>query len=56
MMKASEFIKSPAVKKVLKIASTAVAVAVAVSGVISEQKQAEEFENLKKAVSDLQNK
>lgn len=44
------------VKKVLSIASIAVAGIVAVTGAIADQKKQQEFDELKKAVADLQNK
>lgn len=43
------------VKKVLSIASIAVAGIVAVTGAIADQKKQQEFEDLKKAVAELQN-
>ena len=43
-------------KKVLSIASIAVAGIVAVTGAISDQRKQQEFEDLKKAVAALQNK
>lgn len=51
-----DFIKKPAIKKGLGIASVLFTGLVAVSGAISDRKKEQEFEDLKKAVSDLQNK
>lgn len=51
-----DFIKKPAIKKSLGIASVLFTGLVAVSGAISDRKKEQEFEDLKKAVSDLQNK
>lgn len=43
------------VKKVIGIASVAVAGIMAVTNALSDQKKQQEFEDLKKAVADLQN-
>lgn len=49
-------LENETVKKVLGFVPVAVAGVVAVFNALSEQKQAQEFEALKKAVSELQEK
>lgn len=51
-----DVLNNPALKKGLGIASVAVAGIVAVSNALSSQKKEQEFEDLKKAVSELQKK
>lgn len=48
-----EVIKSPVVKKSLGIASAVVSGVITVSSALSEQKKAQEFEEMKKTVSEL---
>ena len=48
-------LKNPALKKGLGIASIVFSGLVAVVGAIADQKQAQEFEDMKKVVSELQN-
>ena len=49
-------IESSSVKKVLGIASAVVMGVVTVSNALSEQKKAQEFEDMKKTLSELQKK
>lgn len=49
-------IKSPIVKKGLGIASALVMGVVAVSNALSDQKREKEFEDMKKAISELKSK
>lgn len=48
-----EVIKSPVVKKSLGIASAVVSGVITISSALSEQKKAQEFEEMKKTVSEL---
>ena len=48
-------LNNPTLKKGLSIASVAFAGIVAVANALSDQQKEREFENLKKAVSELQN-
>lgn len=52
-----DFVKKPGFQKGLGIAAAAVVAGIsAISSTLSEQKKEQEFEDLKKAVNDLQNK
>lgn len=55
-MKFKEFIESDGLKKGIGIASALVMAGVAFANALSDQKKAQEFEDLKKAVAELQNK
>ena len=55
-MKFKEFIESEGLKKGLGIASALVMAGVTFASSLSDQKKAKEFEDLKKAVAELQNK
>lgn len=55
-MNVKEIINNPGLKKGLGIASIIFAGVAAISNAISDQKKEQEFEDLKKAVSDLQKK
>ena len=55
-MKIKDIINNPGFKKGVGVASVLFAGITAISSAISDQKKEQEFEDLKKAVSDLQNK
>lgn len=55
-MKFKEFIESDGLKKGLGIASAIVMGVVTVANTLAEQKKAREFDEMKKAISELQNK
>ena len=56
MMAKLDFVKKPGFQKGLGIAAAIVAGISAIRSTLSEQKKDQEFEDLKKAVNDLQNK
>ena len=55
-MKFKDVINNPGLKKGHGIASVIFAGVAAISNALTDQKKEQEFEDLKKAVSDLQNK
>ena len=55
-MKFNDIINNPGLKKGLGIASVIFAGVAAISNAVADQKKEQEFEDLKKAVSDLQKK
>ena len=55
-MKIKDFINSPGLKKGVGIASVIFAGVAAISNALTDQNKEQEFEDLKKAVSELQNK
>ena len=55
-MKIKDIINSPGLKKGVGIASVIFAGVAAISNALNNQKKEQEFEDLKKAVSELQNK
>lgn len=55
-MKIKDIINSPGLKKGVGIASVIFAGVAAISNALTDQKKEQEFEDLKKAVSELQNK
>lgn len=55
-MKFNDIVKSPILKKGLGIAGVVVAGIAAMSNAISDQKREQEFEELKEAVKELQEK
>lgn len=52
----AEFLNDPKLKKAVNVAAALVAGLVAVSNAFADQKKEREFEELKKAVADLQSK
>ena len=55
-MKFKEIVNNPGLKKGLGIASVVFAGVAAISNAMADQKKEQEFEDLKKAVADLQQK